>query len=284
MLTELNPIVGWLTQETDESYEASLEGLLHSFRSPADRYLYRYYPEGSSGYDADSLVYAALESLQRIILDQYLPVLEPGRAKGVACVWPRWEKTGITVQSKDGKVLPLEPPFPGDAERQKRRFADGCEYEFTFYRNDEPGQRRRWLLYVMREWLSRQREIEQPERETPVDDATPPVAVQPSFEDAVAHEEFMQKLRSIADPDDLRTALTDGDGEDDTVRKRRQRSLEKLYAAGRIILRSSSDAVARAYFDRLKQNPDGRERKGILDEYFTRHCKEAWRKVRASQR
>ena len=144
MRTQLYPIVCWLTQDTDQSYDESLDEILVYFRPAADRYLLRFCPVNRRGYDAISVIYLVLESLQERILDQYLPLLEPNTTKAVSCVWPRWKETGIAVRLKSGRIETLEPPLPADQERQTRSFEDGFQYEFTFYRNDEPEQRRRW--------------------------------------------------------------------------------------------------------------------------------------------
>lgn len=279
MRTQLYPIVCWLTQDTDQSYDESLDEILVYFRPAADRYLLRFCPVNRRGYDAISVIYLVLESLQERILDQYLPLLEPNKTRAVSCVWPRWKETGIAVRLKSGRIETLEPPLPADQERQTRSFEDGFQYEFTFYRNDEPEQRRRWVHHELREMLRNEREVEQLKREEPADDASPGTSTPPSFARTAEEDDFLRKLRRI-DPEDFAIAMSEGDGEDSAGRKRRQRALEKVFAAAQILMRSARDPVAGTYLARLREALDAKERKKTLTEYFSRYCEERWRKLR----
>lgn len=279
MHIELYPIVCWLTQDTGQSYEESLDEILVSFRDAADRYLGRYCPANRRGYDAISVIYLVLQSLQDRILDQYLPLLEPDRTKAVSCVWPRWEETGMAVKLKSGRIARLEPPLPADQELQTRSCDDGFLYKFTFYRNDKPEQRRRWVHHELRELLRNERESEQTRRETPADDSSPGMAAPPSFEKTAEEDDFLQKLRRM-DPEDFAIAMSERAGEDAAGRKRRQRATEKVFAAAQILMRSGRDPVAETYRDRLQEAADLKERKKTLTEYFSRFCQERWRKIR----
>jgi hypothetical protein len=279
MRTGLYPIVCWLTQDTDQSYEESLDEIIGHFRKPAERYLENFCPANRKGYDSVSVTFLVLEALQQLILDQYLPELEPGRTKAVSCVWPRWEKSGMAVKLKDGRLATLKPPFPADEARQTRSFDDGSQYEFTFYRNDEPRQRRRWVCHLLREMLRNEREREQLSRESPLDDASAAMAAPASFEKEAENAEFLEKLRRLV-PDDFDIVLRDGEGENPTERKSRQRALQTLFAAAQILNLCSQDAVTRSYRDQLAQATDARERKRILTLYFSRYCTELWRELR----
>jgi hypothetical protein len=279
MRTELYPIVCWLTQDTDQFYEESLDEIIRHFRKPAQHYLETFCPANRKGYDTISVTFLVLEALQQLILDQYLPELETGRTKAVSCVWPRWEKSGIAVRLQNGRIETLKPPHPADESRQTRSFDDGVQYEFSFYRNEEPRQRLRWVQHRLRDMLRDEREREQLSRESPLEDASAAMAVPASFETQVENAEILEKLRRLA-PDEFEIARGEGEGENPAQRKSRQRAIQTVFAAGQILIRSSRDAVARSYHDQLVQAMDPKERKKILTLYFSRFCVELWRDLK----
>ena len=275
MRTELHPIVCWLTQESDEPYQESLDAVMDATRESAARYLYRYFPGNNSGRHAEWLVYSALEHLQNTILDQYLPVLDPGRPRVVSCVWPRWEKSRVLVRFKDGTLAEIAPPFPADEQHIKQNFF-GEQYEYTFYRNDSPRQRIRWLQHEMKEWARQEGRREQPRRETGMSE-TMAIPTEDSFARDLENSDFLLKLRSIADPEDLKLALNPQKNEDAAARKRRQRAMQRLYAAGQIVLGVPGCDTARACFERLK-SAGPKDRRHTLEEYFIRYAKETQQK------
>jgi hypothetical protein len=78
---EFTPVVYWLFQ-TAEPFDVALEGLLHDFHARAKVLVHKRSLEERSGRDDPrSLIVLALHSLQRRILDQYLPVLAPSKSE-----------------------------------------------------------------------------------------------------------------------------------------------------------------------------------------------------------
>jgi hypothetical protein len=279
MRIELYPIVCWLTQDTDQSYDESLDEIIHYFRKPAQHYIEKFCPANRKGYDAVSVIFLVLESLQELIMDQYLPELEVGRMKAVSCVWPRWEESGVRVRLQNGNLATLQSPFPEDEAPHTQSFDDGLQYTFTFYRNDEPGRRRRWVYRLLRDMLRDERERDHVSREIPMDNASAGPTVQASFDKDTENADFLRKLRKMA-PDDFEVALRDGEGEGAAKRKSRQRALQTLFAASQILLRGSRDSVASGFCDQLSRAQGAKERKRILTVYFSRYCGELWRELR----
>jgi hypothetical protein len=272
MRIELTPVVCWLTQETADSYEDSLRWVLVSFRDAAERYLSTYDPWNRSGYDHDSLVYVALHSLERTILDQYLPRLRRDEAKGVNCIWPWWKTTGIKVALESGLVDSLPPELAEDGELRTAVLADKCRYGFTVYLSETPGQRHRWLRHAMRQTVREERPSKVIEMEVAMDDSTPEPADRASSVDDIADKEFLQRVRAIVDSADYRAATNEDT--DTAARQRRHRAIERLRTAGQIIVRAAWDQVARTYWDRLREAADGARRR-ILDTYSRRYLEHA---------
>jgi hypothetical protein len=266
---DLNPIVYWITRESDATHTDNLRDLVRSFRGRAKNLLLKHAPPERSGRDADSLVYLALFSLQCKILNQYLPALKPQKNKSISCLWPSWNETGMKVLLDTGNVHTLRPLPEGNGVVQHLTLPDGRDYVYTFYRNDSVEQRRKWLYQALEDEARGEkralgREIQIEENAVQID-TTPPVFA------ALDRKNHLKELLSITDSADWKLLLGNGLG-DPADRKRRQRAKDRLLVADRILTRSPEDPVAQTYVERLRKAEDG-ERKPILNEYSNRYSK-----------
>jgi hypothetical protein len=276
MHIEFSPVICWLTQESEQTYEESRDEILITYIPIAARYQKRHHPVSRSGYPAKALVMGTLDSLQRIILGQYLPHLN-GRA-AVTRIWEHWEGTGIQVLLEDRRVDVLEFPFPADEEVCEKPFADGRAYKFKFYNTETPRQRRRWFLHLLEQAVIRIQRKEEPHKETQVeDDALPLAAVAPSFAKHTEVSDFARKIASIADPADIRLVLRERKNESQEERQQKTRAKKNLFAAGQIILRVPNERVAGLFYSRLLETPDPKRRKKILIRFFQLYCTELWK-------
>lgn len=147
MRVGLNPVVCWFTDDTEDSYEDSLTDLFRLYSHNADRLLAA--QRVRTGCNAIALVYQALGSLQREILDQYLPEVEIEKRRAVGCVWPYWQELKVVTADKKLGVVP-KLPTTDETEYDLDLGEDG-RFPITFYRNDTRSQRHRWFLRVLKD-------------------------------------------------------------------------------------------------------------------------------------
>lgn len=265
------PVVFWLCDKADSSYADSLAETVRNFRPHAKAKLSRYVPPNSSFRDPQSLVYLALWSLQQKILGQYLPKLEPGRTKGVGCVWPWWETGGMKVEYGDKRLHMLRKLPKASGEEGRDRLPDDLEYKYRFYRNDSVEQRQTWFRHFLEEEARKEVRGLDPDDKTEEYVDLPDNRRLDASERGVLKEQLLN-LRAITDLKDWQVINRKAPHDVPAERKRQERSQKRFRAADEILkLRSPA---AKSYYKRLVQANDS-ERSEILDEYIRRYAKQS---------
>jgi hypothetical protein len=254
---DLIPAVYWITQNSDVEYGDTRLDVFRMFRRYAGSVLGRYAPPERSGRDADALIYDGLLELQRIILDQYLPPVEPERVRSVACLWPWWERTGMKVLA-GGCVDKLKPLPDGNGGAH---CLEGRGWTFHFYRNDSVEQRRIWVCHLIKgQAREAGRELS---HDLQLDEESLPRPAPPRYDPFKDKFEILD-LISITDPRDWSDARLKGSAPDE--RQRRHRARERFRTARRILYFALTEPVAKSHLKRLSKT-EPLNRRTILDRF-----------------
>lgn len=265
---EFVPVICWIKQDYRWEYTAARDEVVRACRPYAKTMLWRKATPERTGLAADRLTHDALLDLQRIILDQYLPPVEPNRVRTLGRLWPWWNRTGMKVLT-GGSVQTLSPLPKEDGATC---ILEPCGWKYRFYLNDSEERRRKWVLHLISELARKEKgatakEQQMPE-DTPGSSRSSRRSAEPSFRD---DQSAIIDWQSVTDPDDWRdAALTESD---QNSRQRRSRAQRVLFAAWEILQLSLTDPIANIYVDRLKKAKPG-DRRALIQDFVDRYKKE----------